>query len=227
MTMLLGPCPSCQCLIKENEAACPFCGAMTPRPAVRGAGAPRMSRAAWAALASSAVVGGLAATAACSSTSPSSDVAAEAGDDGSSPEAEADAAPDLDADAAAHHDAEAGLHHDGSAHHTFPCGDASCSLATQYCSKGSAAPPCTPTGAPDYACYTRDGDSGYPPQCLDAASCACVAQYLPASNPWESYSCADAVDGGGVVIWVASSCNPCYGAPPARLERLASPRRIA
>jgi hypothetical protein len=63
------------------------------------------------------------------------------------------------------------------------------------------------------------------PGCMSTPACSCITALLPDASSddngdWSSSSCLDS-DGGGVQVeYVSGSCQGCYGAPPARLERL-------
>jgi hypothetical protein len=85
----------------------------------------------------------------------------------------------------------------------FECGAALCNPATDYCSVHPGGSPigCEPNDAP----YTS-----FPAACKACPTCECFS----AQNVGNCY-CME-LDGGGVGL----ACGACYGAPPARLERL-------
>jgi hypothetical protein len=135
-----------------------------------------------------------------STTDISKDGAAEAAvDDGATPDARvADSAPDAPL-------ADSGLDATDAfgkcSNAVFQCGNAACNGATNYCY----------LSLPDYhECDDMDGSS-IPVQCRSCPTCECYQAYAPAHR----CSCTE-MDGG-----LGIGCGACYGAPPARLERLA------
>jgi hypothetical protein len=110
---------------------------------------------------------------------------------------------------------------------TFPCGDAgACSVATQFCGVSAHQTGCGNDFYLVYECAPKEGNLQFPAECLDLPKCTCVEAYLPAPPPpWENggsgTSCSED-DAGGVILTYGSGgqCAGCYGAPPARLERM-------
>ena len=207
----LSPCRACQCFVKSEDSACPFCGAeMNVRALKRTA--PRMSRAAWLAVGSSiAALSGVAALAACSSTGATAPTApGTVGASDSGGDAQSDAPAEVEA--------------------TFGCGPQVsnfgspqpqyCKLASELCmATWEPLPPCAITEN-TFSCVSFDA-SPYTSSCgVHTPTCNCIAPNLPDGGEYEGWSCAD-LDGGGVEIDDGIRCQQgCYGSPPARLERL-------
>ena len=208
----LSPCAACAHFVKTGDALCPFCGVAMAARRPR-ASAPRMSRAAWLALSSSAAALGCAATltacagddtegGAASAVTPGDAATAsavtpdDAGGTGARPDASDASVGDEDASDAGVIDANA----------TFPCGDAACLVSTEYCADTLPSEGCVEEGT---SCVPW---SSMTPTCPEQ-TCACLL------GPYTS-SCGT-VAGGGTYVTLLASCNPCYGSPPARLERLA------
>ena len=198
----LRKCDACQCLVKTDAAACPFCGAEMPVAArTRVVARSRMSRGAWLVVGSSAVALGGGATFACSTSARTSQevTAQQAGDAG-------DAGEQPTADGAITHVFFPGCRAGEGA---FACGDAGfCRCSTEVCwlddVKGTAVCGSFAGGV----CTNQFGV---------ASRCACFnADYGVIPGP---PSCDD--DDGGQITITNFSWGGCYGAPPARLERLA------
>jgi hypothetical protein len=179
----LAPCAACGNFVKTADALCPFCGATMATWRARSPAA-RMSRAAWLALGSSAAALGCAVT-----------LTACAGDDTDGATASAVTRDD------------GGSSSDAASAQTFACGDASCNIATEFCSDDT----CQGGGA---SCTPIDG--GFPAVCAATPTCACLAPYE--ANSGYQFGCG--VSDAGGMTWFAT-CAGCYGSPPARLERLA------
>ena len=126
--------------------------------------------------------------------------------DGAS-EAATDAGYDAD-DGYIDPDAPATGCHDGKG--TFVCeGSRPCLCASEYCFKNAT------QAYPDYRCVFTTGDclsfEALQGRACDTPSCAC------ANYPGTPVPCED-LDGGGMNYFQCIS--GCYGAPPARLERM-------
>jgi hypothetical protein len=94
---------------------------------------------------------------------------------------------------------------------TFSCPYAAggtCDRTTQYCYSSSG---------PSIGCVAEVGDASsvlIPPACVGSATCSCFGDAGFVTTFPESCHCSDTA--GGLFL----NC-PCYGSPPARLERLA------
>ena len=215
-------CSACQRHVKRHECACPFCGAAVVLEAKAAAPARRTSRARGSALA----LAGCSSSMAVGTPTGADATAVEAG----SPTPEA--APSADADAAAILDAatqapgsvlcEAGRIGAVPGQGAFECAAAGaltdvvldggygrsvaldaaliCDRATEYCDVTGLTYACRALVALECNLPLTWCDSG-------VLSCPCAA-------PWGGYSCMDD-DAGGLTVQ-----GPCYGAPPARLERI-------
>jgi hypothetical protein len=213
-------CSSCACHIKRAEVRCPVCAAPRTMSANVTRLAARMSRAQWLAFGSTLTLvscsGAVqpAPSNGADSGSPSQEVAdanAPPAWDGSRPTSVADAGGhDADAEAVA----DTGSPGDDAAPEasactvsgTFACAGATCDRASQFCEIYS--------GGTEFGCLADDAGAGtfsFPPECYGCPTCACVGPKL--GGPCQ---CIDIDDGGGIGI----ECIGCYGAPPARLERL-------
>jgi hypothetical protein len=90
---------------------------------------------------------------------------------------------------------------------TFPCvlsgySGVCCNRATEYCQTVAT-----------FGAYCEEVDAHFPPQCQKSRTCECLdgsAVFLGSCR-----SCEED-DAGDILI----ACGACYGAPPARLERL-------
>ena len=233
----LALCAECACHIKTTETSCPFCGAVReakgPGPA---AVAPaRMSRAQWLALGSALAALGCSSEATPSSSQQAKLVINDASTGaGASPDAAHEPDPTgaiqamgagvldsgvIDADAATQ-----------VAVAKTPCGDGGCDPGSTVCVIQTTTS--LPTNAPGNSdgvkssCMPRPADGS----CfLGVCGClgfsdfdTCDDMADPTGEGMQacgSETCA--VDDAGVVRVDDNSVQPCYGAPPARLERLA------
>jgi hypothetical protein len=222
-------CSSCSRLVKAGDSACPFCGEATRSPSVSSSRRPlpRLSRAQWLARGSAlAVVSCTGSGAMPSSTMDASVSREEASHSAPGDSAAGDSAPSDAAAAADRTDGDGGSSNGVVASPSFPCGtdvDASlqCERATQICLYYS--------GGPGFSCISQDGSTLHAYQggtyaspdsaAVSCDACAggagCTFYYGPPGSCWPSSCSQD--DAGGVTV----SCGECYGAPPARLERLA------
>jgi hypothetical protein len=91
---------------------------------------------------------------------------------------------------------------------TFVCGTSTCSRATEHCALLS--------GGVNNGCEANDAGYPFPAQCLSCPTCDCVTPTLANT----SCTCVELDNGEGIGL----ECHGCYGAPPARLERLAAER---
>jgi hypothetical protein len=228
-------CSSCACYVKRGDPICPFCGTPNRARAV----APsrqlaRMSRAQWLAYGSALAALGCTGSAA---TGPShaQDATAQNEANAETVDGAVDGTPDTgpSSDAAVAGEvtfaaADGGFVCMGGIY--LPSWDGSvCDRATQWCflNNGGYGPSgcrsldttCAPGLFSDAACTSVfDWDAaacdGGPRRCACLTLTGCAGIYPG--------SCTDA-DAGGVVV----SCGECYGAPPARIERLASAGNIA
>ncbi len=196
-------CGACACYIKRREARCPFCDAVhvpAKRADVRLRS--RVSRAQWLAYGATFVVAGCA---------PSATTAEQAAD---ATTQDADSIRDATADSTSSVDAAKDRGDDtldawtspgppdgGAGSGTFACDydRRRCGLGTEYCLNAQG---------PGGGCFGYD--AGWDSQCDASSPCACIHACYRLS------SCRDD-DAGGLYI----TCSPCYGAPPARLEKLA------
>ena len=209
-------CSSCHCYVRARDVACPFCAAsraseapVTPR--VQPSSLSRAQRiAVGAAFALLGCEGPDAqdrfvAAPVLSENDPAPDASAEAGS----------AALPVD-DAAVGHAADGLVESatdasvaatDASAETPFACGSASCDPQTQFCLQRT---------------YDICGGMNFLTSCEDLPP--------PGGDPCAGYGgcVVDAGAGGGRTVAVlvsgtcpCTSCNPCYGAPPPRLERQA------
>jgi hypothetical protein len=162
-----------------------------------------------------------------SHSAPSDSAAGDSAPSDSAPgdSAAGDSAPSDAGAAADRTDGDGGSSNGVVAGPSFPCGtdvDASlkCERATQICVYFS--------GGPGFTCISQDGSTlhGYQGgtwaspdsaaiSCDACAAGGCTFYYDPPGGCWPSSCSQD--DAGGVTV----SCGECYGAPPARLERLA------
>jgi hypothetical protein len=108
---------------------------------------------------------------------------------------------------------------------SMPCADASCDLNTTFCAVvwgNTLRPP-----------FVSNSNSPGPPTCLArpscweaAVTCDCLGYGAPASgcsgqgNGETCWMSGCSVDDAGVVYINSEVVGPCYGSPPARLERL-------
>ena len=210
-------CKGCSCFIKRAEARCPFCG--VEHVAARGAPRriPRVSRAQWLAVASALTVTG------CSGAVASPSGSSSSGEQGEDHDAATDAAVSRDGGAAAdahaalpdaHAEAttEAGVQPEAStacsaALQPFECGTTLCNPATDYCNRVTY-------GGGYFSCEANDAGYPFPEQCTACPTCECISSYITGAC-----HCIE-LDAGGIGI----QCAACYGAPPARLERLSGRR---
>jgi hypothetical protein len=214
------PCAQCHCLVRATDRACPFCGATisSASAAARveiGSTAPRISRAAWLAVASSVAAFGTLGAGCLGATTK--------GD-----------APSLDASSDAAEDAQpavdpACLTPDAG---DFACGATICNAATEYCER-TLANSCSydyqSTEHEAVTCSRKNTGEPWPAACRQCPTCACINAHLPPSEMIGSDSrvwMCETKDGGGVQITTSkyTLCGGCYGSPPARLERLAASR---
>jgi hypothetical protein len=237
-------CPACARHVKSHDATCPWCGArmgsgLVPTPLRR----PRLraSRAQWLAYGAACAVLG------CTETGPTRSSPGEAGSDGvpiqeASVAGDADIARDLDAA----HLATDGAAEDASISDSsldaattamsnnspFLCaeagfaGDAAvvCDSQTQYCHLHSGNASGATCQTLPFAClaYPPLPDAGMFCQFSAASSCdaglrcSCIALGVYNAAADTCWACADN-DAGGLTM----SCGSCYGAPPARLEKVA------
>ena len=233
-------CSACSRLVKASDSACPFCGEATRSPSVSWSRRPLppLSRAQWLARGSALAVVSCTGSGAMPSSAMDASVSREeashsapsdsAADD-SAPGASAvgDPVPSDAAAAADRTDGDGGSSNGVVASRSFPCGtdvDASlqCERATQICLSLS--------GGGGFSCISQDGSTLHAYQggtyaspdsaAVSCDACAgpagCTFYYGPPGSCWPS-SCSED-DAGGVTV----SCGECYGAPPARLERLAT-----
>jgi hypothetical protein len=210
-------CSSCACHIKRTELRCPFCAAPHASSARVARFASRMSRAQWLAFGSTLTLVSCSGavqplpSSGTDSGSPSqqtADASTSPGWDARNPtSATEDSGRDTDAVAAA----DAGSPTDDAATEAsacavtgaFTCNGTTCDRASQYCQMYN--------GGNEVGCQADDAGFNFPPQCYGCPTCACIGQQLTGTC-----HCVDIDDGGGIGI----ECIGCYGAPPARLERL-------
>jgi hypothetical protein len=221
-------CGACERHVRGHERACPFCGAaVAPKALAAAAPAWRASRAEWLARGSALALAGCSSSMAGGTPTGADATAVEAGS------ATPDAAPSADADAAAILDGttqapgsalcEAGRIGAVPGRGAFECAAAGastdvlldggygrsvaldaalfCDRATEYCDDQGGSYSCRALVELECNLPLAWCDSG-------VLSCPCAA-------PWGGYSCTDD-DAGGLTVQ-----GPCYGAPPARLERRA------
>ncbi len=167
-----------------------------------------MSRAAWLAVASS-VAAFEALGAGCSNASPT-------GPD------DADVAV---ADAPSERDLACAVFDAG----RFACGATSCLLETSFCRRetgftclpGHPYPQASPYDRS--SCESRTNPYLFPRECRDCPTCECVLAHTPDVDTQTKVTCQPIPDGGIVVTTTNTPiCGACYGAPPARLERIAA-----
>jgi hypothetical protein len=108
----------------------------------------------------------------------------------------------------------------GDAGARFACADASCLVGQEVCWSETDCYGGTTT----QRCAALDA-SAYTSSCAADPTCSgCIGRNVADAKPPyvdPSYGCMDR-DGGGVDLYEDINCVGCYGAPPARLERLAS-----
>jgi hypothetical protein len=195
-------CSACARHIKRQERCCPFCDAAHSRPGSTRPWMARVSRAQWLAFGSTLAAAG------CLPT-----VSTESPLEGGVGVLE-DASPNVFAGC-----------NDASA--TFFCGPnddgggACCNRATQYCSQN-------PYSGARRGC--SDFGAGlvvpFPTHCLPSPTCECISGSAVDSGTCGNtmyVRCDNLDDGGGLGL---SCYGPCYGSPPARLERAESAPRI-
>jgi hypothetical protein len=215
------PCPRCSRLVFRRDASCPFCGAtcvhaVAPAQPVQA----RVSRAVFLAVGS---VAPALAAGACSDK-PVVPIPEDRFD---ASIAEADAVPALDAATVRDAGSCRPLPEKGTG-----CGSAACDVTTEYCSHTEVAErPCSDGcwTEGNYACRKRNEPTDpstyyptFPKECIDTPTCACVAPHLPKLAPGAAYnvSCLDLRGTVQLQFLDTASCGYCYGAPPARLDRL-------
>jgi hypothetical protein len=223
--MAYDSCSSCGRHVKRADTICPFCGAMRVAGAARftrSATRPpsSISRAQWLAVGSAVV-----STVILGACKDGNDAGDGASSRESGPSSEAPVGVDGTTGDAARMASGADMAPGGwltPGEGRTPCGDQhdaakTCDRATQYCYAhgidptvcGSFATTCTPYRGVGDACV---GSDFY----WDAAACdgglrRCACVDMTCQEGW----CRDD-DAGGITL----SCGPCYGAPPARRERL-------
>lgn len=141
-------CVSCDCFIKQQEQACPFCGAAAKKsPSERPRPTTRMSRGQWVALGTTlAAFGPLGCSSPSAPASGSTEQQQQTGTDDAGQDADPDADPiDTTVDA-------------------IPCGATTCDRATQVCVSSDLHPTACQTIPP--TCAGR------------GATCDCVASLL-------------------------------------------------
>jgi hypothetical protein len=240
-------CTACSCFIKEAETRCPFCGAAHAPAARAPVRVARMSRARWLALGSALTLvscggvdnpgsngnqlsgehggGGGGGTGGSGGNGGGGGEAGGGGEGGGSggaggegggsgggggSVAEVDAsAPDATIDVTDGGAPDVVVADDGSGscspQGTFDCNGQTCNAATQYCQM-------SPFGGYQVGCNDDDGGIWFPPECGSCPTCACITPYLTGNC-----QCVE-LDAGGIGL----GCATCYGAPPTRLELLAS-----
>lgn len=221
MTSFL-PCSSCARHIKKTDRQCPFCHApgscksWAPHPARR------MSRARWLALGSTvALVGcnGVVQSSGGSSDAQAATQEGSTGDEGVADEASTSGEAGSDdssamadtstpgVDGSSEASTDGGVVHDAgmtcARSGTFACSTQTCDRASQLCDLMGGG--CLAYDAMVPQQYPEAGSCG------DCPSCACLQPTL-----YGDCQCLED-DAGSIAI----SCGGCYGAPPARLERIA------
>jgi hypothetical protein len=202
------PCSGCACLVKREEASCPFCGAPRTPGHRRVRRVARMSRARWlafgSALAGAGCTGLLAPAPAHEEEDASSDGASMAD---AAVRRDATVAHDAAKDRAAREvDAVAEAGEPDAAVDPGPtwCGSTACDPATHYC-LGQCQ-----LFAPELSCGGYDQpDAAWGPHPTCGSFGRCCAS-------WGCQHCQED-DAGGVSI--SCSCGGCYGSPPTRLDR--------
>jgi hypothetical protein len=223
-------------VVKRNDRVCPSCGAANRRGQEEEPPcSARVSRARWLALSSTLAIAGCSGDATLTAMNPPDATASRQPprryvESGATQDSLSDSGipvidPEVMEDAGTQDGASACLPSDARvpfapASGTFPCGNVMCDRATQWChaaSGGALWNSCRPlatTCADPYPpgdagcgngtfCWYADCDGG-----LRRCACVTTCGYYG----W----CSDD-DAGGITV----GCGPCYGAPPARLERLA------
>jgi hypothetical protein len=93
---------------------------------------------------------------------------------------------------------------------TFPCGSNTCDRMTQWCRM-------SPLGGESGYCTADDAGYTFPLRCQSCPTCECVTAAWDAGGTIGSNGCKCMdLDSGGIGL----ECLNCYGAPPARLERI-------
>jgi hypothetical protein len=218
-------CTACACYIKRHEALCPFCGAphvAAPRAALHSRR--RVSRAQWLAFGSTLAAAGCTTTSAEQGVDASTTTDAEAIHEAA---ADSTVVVDATADAVGFGVDAAGDVRDAGDEWTSAL-DGSCAtwsgvFACTFSSDNDAS--CVPCGrgshycvsdrsnTPTKGCFDNGaGPFAMDPQCDAGSYCACFRL-----QNYGQCRCVDLDDAGAIEV----SCFGCYGAPPARLERLA------
>lgn len=231
-------CAGCGCYVRRADAACPFCGAVCGRKVACCARAPdasRVSRAQWLAFGSAAVLGCSGgssgatvkdATASIETGSAVDAAGAAVGADAGQGDADVAADASMAAEAASpgftpgvgsfvclSGSREVWQFDSGGGFVAVPLDAAvTCDRATQYCFH-LGGPSSLPEGCQAYdasfAAITPHCDGGL-------RRCSCVTFNCSASG-------CENDDAGGLTV----TCGECYGAPPARLERLRRRQEVA
>jgi hypothetical protein len=214
------PCSSCACHVRHDDARCPFCDAPNAARAARSIRLPRMSRAQWLAFGSTLAFVGCTGNVAPIPPDPGAgDGAKDAGNathDSGSPQgpeggvateagiAHEDAGAAQEAGETAEASTDEGGTILGCATRTgyYECGGNVCDRSIQACFSGE----CEWYG--DLAATTSADASA---SCGPCPSCTCLQGVI-----YPNCTCSEDAQGTVVI-----SCGGCYGAPPARLERLA------
>jgi hypothetical protein len=218
-------CTACACLVKADEASCPFCGA-TVLGSPRRLPQRRTSRGAWLAFGPVTFVGAVATGATCAVVTAACNGQTVADKFVVEPEASVPSTPVdtsmVTADASVP-EPEAGE----DAARALPCGDLTCAWPATYCSEYQMADCRYMCGQDPGGCQPPQSTFGchpasVPPQCASAPTCACVAD---AGGPFDTVGGAQSVScsNGGLYVKntvTLTGCGGCYGCPPARLERL-------
>jgi len=210
-------CTACACLVKAEDASCPFCGAKTSaasRPSARAFPQRRKTRSAWLSVGPASLVGAVATSATCAVVTAACNGATVADKFVVEPEASAPSSSVdtsvLPADAAI---ADAGA----DAARAFACGDRTCVWPATYCLNDRVEQvPCGSnpghTVSSTFSCVAWE----VPAQCGQPPTCETCTD---AGVGWSTGgTCSD--DGWLVTHYLTNNGCGCYGCPPARFERL-------
>jgi hypothetical protein len=199
--------------VKSHEPACPFCGqvlAPTTSGPAPGRATKRISRAAWLALGSAAMTGCTGGQVASRAGESPTDASVRDAS-GSETTAVRDALATDDAADGAGQTSDPADAADARALEAgpigLPCGGLTCEAGAEFC-------------VVFYGCETYEVPSGPEPQCVSIASCGEAGAGFNCPDIAPGNNSCYPIDDSGLSFTSSADCNPCYGAPPARLERL-------